>query len=105
MKHNPSNIEFETKTDLIDYVTKGGIPRKTYFENFIKGVKYPMPEGINDFDVKVPDEIISADERPIVADILTKVYKNRVGNRRKVIIGITTIAIIGSLVKQFLKKD
>ncbi len=105
MKHNPSKIKFEAKADLIDYVSKGGIPNKTYFESFIKGVQYPMPEGINDDDVKVSDNIIDTNERPIIADVLTKVYKNRVGNRRKAIIGIATVAIIGSLVKQFLKKD
>jgi hypothetical protein len=97
----PCKIRFESKRDVVDYVTRGLLPpSKEDFDQFIAKVKHPdnitavaarMEEGK---EVVIPQNVVSIDDSIILEKVLTRVYENRVRNRNKIIVGLGVIGLL-----------
>ena len=99
---DPKKVQFESKNDVIDYVTRGFIPpRREHFKQVMDKVKNPDPAGSNQSEkwgneVTISEEKISEKEREELGDILPKVYENRVRNRTKFLIG-SGVALLSAI--------
>lgn len=101
---NPRKLEFENRDDIIDYVSKGFVPRKKHFYDVMDKVAYPNSTSTYaryspkaGIEVVVTDSIIPEEERLIYDYILTRVYENRRKRQKKKIaayIGIGVLALI-----------
>lgn len=102
---DPKKIAFETREDIVDYVSRGFLPPpKSHFDQVMDKVRNPdeNDETISakkGKEVVIPKTIIKEDAA-ILENILTRVYKNRIRNRNITLAGLGTLAtgvIIGMI--------
>lgn len=95
---DPKKVVFETKDDVIDYVSKGFFPpRESHFNELMNKVRNPDEK--NDIalackkgkEVVIDNTIIPEADRKVLEEVLSKVYENRVETRDTVL----TLAGIG----------
>ena len=88
---DPTKVVFETKDDIVDYVSKGLFPpTQSQFDQVMHKVKNPDESTDCSLgfrkgkEVIITNEVMSDEEKQILADVLTRVYGNRVQNRNNV---------------------
>lgn len=109
---DPKNIVFETRDDVIDFVTKGFIPpKKSNFEKVMNKVKNPDDEATFNSnkgkEVTILDSAMNEEERKLLEEMMNRVYGNRVSNRNKLFTGISfmTAGSIGAALLYRLIKN
>jgi len=118
MTNNPRGTKFDTKEDIINYVTKTLLPPpKEYFNELIEKVRIPDARDDDNLskkigkEVVIKDDVMTEEERKMMEQTLTTVYQNRVKNRNKLLIVggqlILTSIILGVLfsrkrIKEFI---
>lgn len=101
---NPAKIEFESRDDIIDYISKGLPPSRKNFYEVMDKVEYPNSSSTYarlapraGEEVIIVERLIPEDERRTYEYILSRVYHNRVVRRNKRIaayIAIGALALI-----------
>jgi hypothetical protein len=100
---DPKNVVFETKDDVIDYVSKGIFPpREEHFNQVMNKVR--TPDEKNDptlmckkgREVVIDNTVIPESDREVLGDVLTRVYGNRV-EKRDTILTLAGLGIAGVL--------
>ena len=96
---DPKRVVFETKEDIVDYVTKGFFPpMESNFNEVMNKVRNPDNASDPNLvckrgkEVIIDNSVVSDEDRQILDEVLTKVYENRVRNRN-----ITLATIIGGI--------
>ena len=102
MNNNPKKIIFETNKDLVDFVSRGRIPKEEYFNKFIDAVEYKDYQ--EDNEINIVDGVLTENNRPIISDVLKRVYDNRIQNKKNIGIGLLSALIIGSIIKYLIKR-
>jgi CRISPR/Cas system CMR-associated protein Cmr3 (group 5 of RAMP superfamily) len=106
---DPKFVRFESKDDLIDYVSKGIFPPpKSNFDAVMQ--KINNPDEVDDtfnakkgHEVIVPNFIFKNDQdRTSLKTTLGRVYKNRKKNQNKILAGIAIV--LGGLAIHKYKK-
>jgi len=98
----PKKVVFHNYKDIVDYVSKGLPPTKENFNQLMNQVRNPStPEQVSNLkgkEVVIADTVIpSENARALTADILERVYENRISNRNKIlIIGGILLAVTGA---------
>lgn len=88
---DPKRVAFHSTTDVVDYVSRGPIPKPENYRLVVE--KFRNPDSIGSVDSKIGKEVVISEEvvNPVTADdiaaALDRVYENRVHNRN-VAIGI-----------------
>lgn len=114
---NPNRIQFETKNDVIDYVTKGLPPSRKNFDIAMSVLRNSNEDVVTESEFEsdvinvIPmtnNSIIPNDhDREMIDAALTRVYENRIRNRN-IAIGITGVVVAGIIIcgiKSHNKKD
>lgn len=104
----PGRVQFASKEDIINYVSKGLFPpSKKHFNALMNKVKNVNVDDVAD-DPMMPVHLkmeLTREERHLLDVILTKIYANRVRNRNIFIIGSLTFTIIVSALIFFIIKN
>jgi len=89
----PEQIAFESRNDIVDYVSKGIVPSRKNFEKVKFAINYPTPEGATPEagQINIPKNLFIDCDNKTMVEILDRVYKNRVKQRN---ITLATIGII-----------
>lgn len=96
---DPQYVVFETKEDIVDYITKGILPpKRSHFNKVITKIKCPdnhvYVELNKGKEVVIEDSVILESERELMEDVMKRVYENRVTNRN-ILLG--SLGAIGSV--------
>jgi len=97
---DPKYKVYDSKEDIIDYVTRGFLPpRQAYFDALIEKVRTPDQDVIENDErqgkeVLISERIINCGGAKTTADVLERVYENR---KRNFIKGSIGLGIIGTL--------
>ena len=101
---NPKKVAFETKDDIIDYVSGGFLPpRQSHFDKVINKVRNPNDsldptlECKRGREVVIDDTVIPEGDREVLADVLTRVYGNRI-EKRDIILTVAGIGMIAAVI-------
>lgn len=99
---DPSKIVFESKEDVIDYITKGLPPTRDNFEKVMAAMNNPVHDCYtrNPGEVIIKESAVNCSEKEIITvnEICRQVYNNRRRNRNIAIgigIGVTAAVVIG----------
>lgn len=109
---NPNKIAFHSEYDVVDYVTKGFVPKQEDYQRVIAKLRHPDPiSTINEKIGKepvIPENMIEPYSAEILADALDRVYHNRKRNQKVCIgvaIGVTAACLVGATCCYIDKKD
>jgi hypothetical protein len=97
---DPKRIKFESTNDLVDYASKGFIPKKEYWHKFIEKVRTPdIPLSIQQKagkEVIVSENLFNEEKngKQVLEETLDRVYQNRVENRNKLLKMIGVIFVL-----------
>ena len=98
MLAEPSMIAFQTRLDIVDYVSRGLIPLDPHVGMVITKVRNPdtresIPDKVGR-EVVISEDLFSSErEAEILAEVLERVHENRKRNRK---ITLGTIGVIGA---------
>lgn len=91
----PKHVEFATKDDVVDYVSKGLFPpRKVYYDSVVNKLKDPDPvidSSKRGKEVQIHEDVVPLCIREDMIDVLDRIYENRRRNVKKVIGGVTAV--------------
>jgi hypothetical protein len=104
---NPKYVKFEYVEDIIDYVTKGLPPSEYNFDSVMLKVlsrdemddTYSAKKGK---EVLIPSILFKKNEIEIFGMSLSRMYKNRIKNRNKLLIGFGVVIVLVLIGKYFL---
>lgn len=82
---DPKKLVFETRADIIDYVSRGFVPHRKYFNAVMSKVANPdasftIPDKITK-EVVIPEGIIPDEEKEMFDRVMRRIYDNRARNR------------------------
>jgi hypothetical protein len=108
MLTDPKMIKFESRRDVVDYVTRGFLPplRKDFNKVMAK-----LDNPDSEVDVKskrgkevvIPDGIINKETRHVMKELMEDVYENRVENRKKLFIVVAAASVLSYLIGRMKK--
>lgn len=105
---DPKFVEFESEEDIVDYLTRGIIPKRKNAKKVFNAIKNPLSE--EEAKMKIGSEVIIRDNIIPVNDVdvfertVKRAYENRVKNRNNMICGASFIAA-GLLTRSLLKHN
>ena len=95
---DPKKVCFESQDDVVDYVTKGFLPPlRKHFDQVMEKVDSPNPvgyEGRRGEEVLISETAIPEIDRKTLRKVMDKVYRNRVMNQNKAIIGFGSFLML-----------
>lgn len=99
----PEKLKFENSTDIVDYVSKGMIPRRKDFEKVLSRVNCPDVEAIPN-QVYIPETIFIDCDPDTMNTVIRRMYENRVRNRNICFV-VAGVVAAGLLFSKFRNKD
>ena len=100
---DPKRVVFETKDDVIDYVSKGIFPpTEAHFKQVMDKVRTPDEKNDPNLickkgrEVVIDNTVIPESDREVLEDVLTRVYGNRVEKRDTMLtlVGLGIVATV-----------
>lgn len=100
---DPKRVAFETKEDIIDYVS-GGIlpPRESHFNKVMEKLKNPQDSTDPTLKCKrgkeviIDDTVVPEKDREVLANAMARVYGNRV-EKRDTVLTVAGAGIVATL--------
>ena len=108
MLTNPKMIKFESRRDVVDYVTRGLLPPLRKDFNKVMA-KLANPDDLIDIqskmgkEVVIPCDIVDKKTQQAMKELMEEVYENRVKNRNKLFMVIGGTAILSYLIGRMKK--
>lgn len=101
----PESVKFESLNDIIDYVGLNLPPSKENYDKVVHKVVNPDENNIEDSndDVIIHKNIFDREDNETVANVLDRVYENRIKNRNNLAI-LSGIAFVTGALIAFLKR-
>lgn len=96
----PDSIKFESKTDIVDYVTKGLPPTKKNFNTLMASVHVPTANAneTKEGNVFIDENMFINCDQETFEEVMNRVYENRIRNRNISIgvgAGVIVLALLG----------
>ena len=101
----PENVKFESLNDIIDYVGVNFPPTKDNYDKVVHKIIDPDENSVEDSNDKVVinKKVFERADNETVADVLDRVYENRVKNRNRLLL-LSGAALAGALLAFFKRK-